>query len=163
MKINFLLVCLGITFSIKNYASEFNPEISLNALMKKVQRYGLPEIRGEETKDGKIIPLLYFGQKKINNTYDIVDNIKKGYWGSATIFVKKDSEFIRISTNILKDDGTRAIGTELAHNIAYQHVIEGKKYCGDIDILGIPYNTCYEAIKNKAGEIVALIYVGYKK
>ena len=79
------------------------------------------------------------------------------------MFVKDGEEFVRVSTNVLKDDGTRAIGTQLARNKAYEAISKGNLFCGDVEILGSPYDTCYEPIKDAAGKILGAYYVGFKK
>jgi hypothetical protein len=136
---------------------------AIETLKAKLNRYGAVKIEGSDDVAGKKTPSLYFGKKKINNTYDVVDDVKKNHGGTATIFVKDGQEFVRISTNVLKDDGTRATGTPLAHNKAYDSALKGEKYCGDIEILGGQYDTCYEPIKDSAGAILGIFYVGYKK
>lgn len=47
-----------------------------------------------------------------------MDDVKKKHGGTATVFVKDGAEFVRVTTNVLKDDDTRASGTTLAHNAA---------------------------------------------
>jgi hypothetical protein len=135
----------------------------LETLKSKLNRYGAPKVEGTEETAGKKVGVLTFGKKKINNTFDVVDDAKKTHGGTATIFVKEGAEFVRVSTNVLKDDGTRAIGTELAHNKAYDLVIKGETFCGEVEILKSPYDTCYEPIKDAAGTILGIYYVGYKK
>lgn len=45
------------------------------------------------------MPGMYFGARKINNNYDVVDEIKKASGATATVFVKSGDEFVRVSTN----------------------------------------------------------------
>lgn len=160
-----LVKLFTLTFLIASAIAfaESNPKTSMEALTKRLQRYGEIRLSGEEQVGEKKVPILYFGKKKINKNYDVVDEIKKGFWGNATIFVRSGNEFVRVSTNVLKDDGTRAIGTELAHNIAYEKAMKGESFCGELEILKIPHNTCYQPIKDQSGNVVALYYVGYKK
>ena len=65
---------------------------------------------------GKTVPAIYFGARKINNNYDVVDEIKKTSGATATVFVKDGEEFIRVSTNVLTPEGKRGVGTQLARN-----------------------------------------------
>lgn len=136
---------------------------ALETLKSKLNRYGAVKIDGVEEIDGKKIPSLYFGKKKVNSSFDVVDNVKKLHGGTATIFVKDGQEFVRVSTNVLKDDGTRATGTSLARNKAFDSATKGETFCGDIEILGSLYDTCYEPIKDSAGTTMGIFYVGYKK
>ena len=47
----------------------------------------------------------------MNNNFDLVDEVVKEAGGTATIFVKSAADYVRIATNVKKDDGSRAIGT----------------------------------------------------
>lgn len=161
MKISICML-LFMTLSMSAFA-ENNTKTALETLKSKLTRYGAAKIEGAEETDGKKLPVVYFGKKKVNNSFDVVDNVKKAHGGTATIFVKDGQEFVRVSTNVLKDDGTRAVGTPLAHNKAYESVMKGEKFCGDIEILGSQYDTCYEPIKDAAGATLGILYVGYKK
>ena len=96
---------------------------SLELLKSKLNKYGAPKLDGTDKVGDKTVPGLFFGAKKINNNFDSVDDVKKSVQGTATVFVKSGDEFVRVSTNVLKDDGTRAVGTQLARNKAYEKVI----------------------------------------
>jgi hypothetical protein len=159
----FIASALLVTFLISNAFAGNDPKATLETLKSKLNRYGTAQLEGIEDTSGKKIPALYFGKKKINNNFDIVDDVKKSNGGTATIFVKDGEDFIRVSTNVLKEDGTRAIGTPLAHNKAYDSMIKGMTFCGVVEILGSPYDTCYEPIKDAAGKMLGIAYVGYKK
>jgi methyl-accepting chemotaxis protein len=70
---------------------------------------------------------------------------------------------VRISTNVLKDDGSRAVGTELNNTTkAYAALIHNQPFYGVVDILGNPYITGYEPLNAKNGEFIGINYVGYK-
>ncbi len=137
-------------------------ENSLYDLKNLLKLYGAPSLSGIEQFDPKTgEPILYFGKKKINKSYFLVDFIKKKRGGTATVFVKQGSEYVRISTNVLKPDGNRAVGTKLAKNKAYEEISKGNKFCGKIEIISKMYDTCYEPIKDSNDEIIGIYYVGY--
>ncbi len=105
---------------------------------------------------------LYFGSTKMDNNYELVDLLNDKYGCTATFFVKKEGEFIRISTNVMKD-GHRAIGTQLDPNgPVIKNIKEGKPYFGIVDILGNQYETGYDPILNATGEIIGVYYVGFQ-
>lgn len=135
----------------------------LEAMKQKLNKLGAPKVEGTDTVAGKTVPAIFFGKTKINNNFDVVDDLKKSFGGTATVFVKEGSEFTRVSTNVLKDDGTRAIGTSLAKNKAYEAVSKGEKFCGEVEILNLPYDTCYDPIKDGSNTIIGIYYVGFKK
>lgn len=104
---------------------------------------------------------LFFGDTKINGNYELVDALKAKHNCTATFFVKKEDGFVRVSTNVMKD-GNRAIGTVLDPNgPVIASVRKGDAYYGVVDILGAKYDTGYEPIKNGAGEIIGVYYIGY--
>jgi len=103
---------------------------------------------------------LYVGDHAVNDQFEIVDTVKQLAGGTATIF-RGDT---RISTNVIKADGSRAIGTTLARGPVYDAVLgKGQTYRGEADILGQRYFTAYDPLKNASGQVVGILYVGVKK
>jgi methyl-accepting chemotaxis protein len=82
---------------------------------------------------------LMIGTYVVNNDFELPDKLKTIAGGTATIFMGDT----RVSTNVTKSDGTRAVGTKL--------------------LLDVPYFTAYDPIKNAAGETIGVLYVGVKK
>ena len=148
---------------IASVAQAGDTKAALQSLKSILNKSGAPKIDGTDKAGDKQVPRLMFGAKKLNNNTDAVDEVKKRHGGTATIFAKDGDDFVRVTTNVLKEDGTRAIGTTLAHNKAYESVSKGTTFCGDVEILGLPYDTCYEPFKDSAGNIIGLFYVGFKK
>ena len=102
---------------------------------------------------------LMAGTYVVNNNYELPDRIQELFGGTATIFMND----IRVSTNVLKEDGGRAVGTKL-QGLAYDAVFKrAEPYRGETDILGIPYFTAYDPIKNAEGKTIGVLYVGIKK
>ena len=100
----------------------------------------------------------------MNNSFDVVDAVVKEHGGTATLFVKSGDEYVRVATNVKKDDGSRAIGTVLDPNgSAIAMIKKGEAYYGDATILGKPYVTGYDAIKDDSGNVIGIYYVGYMK
>jgi hypothetical protein len=138
---------------------------SMGSLKGMAATLGAPKLEGKEAVGGKEAPALYFGTTKINNNFDIVDAVGKedGQGMTATLFAKGGDEYIRVSTNVPKPDGSgRAVGTVLA-GPALEAIKAGKAYYGEVPILGTPYVTGYEPIKDGSGAQIGVYYVGYKK
>jgi hypothetical protein len=122
---------------------------SMAALQAKTAKLGAPKIEGDDLVAGKNAPALYFGTTKNNNSFDVVDEVVKENGGTATLFVKSGEEYVRVATNVKKDDGSRATGTILDPNAPATVMIrKGEAYYGDATILGKPYVTGYEPIRN---------------
>ncbi len=118
------------------------------------------ELAGQKGKefrqeDGKLL----IGDYQVNDNFELPDKVKQLCGGTATIFMGDT----RVSTNVLKPDGSRAVGTKL-QGAAFEAVIkQGNKYRGEAKILGVPFFTAYDPIKNGQGETIGVMYVGVKK
>jgi hypothetical protein len=137
--------------------------MSMALLKEQINVRGGAEKGGSVTLAGKpIADILVAGRGQAGN-FDIVDYVTRLNKGTATIFSKDGERFVRIATNVLKDDGSRAVGTELNNTTkAYAALIKGQPFYGVVDILGNPYITGYEPLNSKNGDYIGIAYVGYK-
>jgi hypothetical protein len=140
-----------------------DPQATIATLNERLAKIGAPRLEGSDKAGDKTVPAIYFGARKINNNYDVVDEIKKSSGATATVFVKDGDEYIRVSTNVLTPEGKRGVGTPLARAKAYEAVRKGENYCGDVDVLGTPFSACYNPIKDAGGKVLGVTYVGFKK
>lgn len=156
----FLFLCGAILFigtqalnseEMRQQATE-RQELNIRIAWEILNAYG----KDFYIRDG----ILYAGDHQLNEDYQIVDRVKQLVGGTATIFMHDT----RVSTNVMKEDGTRAVGTRLGAGPVYDAVIlRGQSYRGEAMILGEPYFTAYDPIKNSAGEVIGILYVGINK
>jgi two-component system NtrC family sensor kinase len=109
---------------------------------------------------------IVYGGILLNRNFEIVDRIKETVFqslqyngkdiGAATIF--KDD--LRVSTNVKNEDGSRAIGTRVAEDVYQQVVQKGKPWIGRAFVVNHWYITAYEPIRDLAGGIIGMLYVG---
>lgn len=156
-----LSACLLAFAAGSAYAND--PKAAISALDERLAKIGAPKLDGTDKAGEKTVPALFFGARKINNNYDVVDEIKKSTGASATVFAKDGEDFIRVSTNVLTPEGKRGVGTPLARAKAYEALSKGQSYCGDVDVLGTAFNACYNPLKDASGSVVGVTYVGFKK
>jgi methyl-accepting chemotaxis protein-2 (aspartate sensor receptor) len=107
-------------------------------------------------------PLLTANGEVINLNFEKVDRFLALTKGSvATVFVKQGNDFIRISTSLKKEDGSRAIGTKLdvAHP-GYKKVLNGEEYVGKAKLFGKDYMTKYIPIKHN-GTVIGILFIGF--
>jgi hypothetical protein len=138
------------------FATDLHTKLAqgMELLKAETARLGLPKCQG---------PSLYFGDKMMNDTFDIVDKVKGQFGVTATLFVKDDGCFRRISTNIIRVAGIRAVGSILDPNgPAIGALSKGERYEGPVDILGTPYQAIYEPIRDYSGVVIGAYYVGVK-
>ncbi|MCM8813415.1 MAG: Cache 3/Cache 2 fusion domain-containing protein [Candidatus Omnitrophica bacterium] len=102
------------------------------------------------------------GNQAIHNDYTIVDKIQKIAGGTCTIFQKMPGDhFLRISTNVLKLDGERAVGTFIpSDSPVVKAVLRGETYQGKAFVVNQDYVTAYMPIRSGSGEIIGILYVG---
>ncbi|MCM0609244.1 MAG: Cache 3/Cache 2 fusion domain-containing protein [Ideonella sp. WA131b] len=159
----FARLALAATVVMAGAAHANDPKATIADLDARLAKIGAPKIDGTEVVAGKTVPAIFFGERKINNNYDVVDAVRKAHNATATVFVKDGDEFVRVSTNVLTPEGKRGVGTQLARNAAYAAVAAGKQYCGPIDVLGTAFDACYNPIKDASGKIIGVSYIGHKK
>ncbi|WP_404423933.1 methyl-accepting chemotaxis protein [Thalassospira australica] len=100
------------------------------------------------------------------SSHELIDRIGTATGQTATVFswVPAENDFIRVSTNIIKPDGQRAVGTMLGNgSAAYGPTTSGKTFRGEAVILGTAYITQYTPIFNPGGDVIGILYVGIAK
>src|SRR5262249_49270668 len=152
---------------IGNAQADPRVEKAMASLKDKAAKLGAPKLEGKEAVGGKDAPALYFGSTKVNNTFEIVDSVSKEdpQGMTATFFVKSGDGLVRVWTSVRKPEGRgRAIGTILdPQGKAIAEIRQGKPFYGEVSILGTPYITGYEPMKDGSGDAIGIYYVGYKK
>ena len=135
---------------------------ALGVLRDQTLRQGPARISGSAKLGDREVPALWFGEQPTVNHFEMVDKVSELVGGTATLFVRDGTNFVRVSTNVKTAAGTRAVGTVLDPNgKAIAAVREGRTFTGVVDILGKSYFTAYEPIRSAAGEIIGAWYTGY--
>jgi methyl-accepting chemotaxis protein len=93
----------------------------------------------------------------------VVDRTVALIGGNATIFefdVAGD-QFVRRTTNVKKENGDRALGTQLAADHPGQALLRrGEAYKGPAALFGHSFFTAYQPIFGPAGKVIGILYVG---
>ena len=145
-------------------AQDTKVKTAMELLQSMAGKLGPPKVEGTDTVAGKQVPAIYFGSTKMNNNFDLVDTVVKQAGGTATIFVKNGDEYVRVATNVKKDDGSRAVGTILdPKGKAIASIQKNEPFYGEVDILGKPYITGYDPIRDQTKNVIGIYYVGYQK
>ncbi len=115
--------------------------------------------------DGKLLGVLYGGHL-LNRNDQIVDKVKDTVYqavkyegkdiGTATIFQGD----LRISTNVRREDETRAIGTRVSEEVYEQVLIRGQPWIDRAFVVNNWYIAAYEPIRDIKDEIIGILYVG---
>ena len=95
--------------------------------------------------------------------HQTVDRATAYVGGTATVFVYDDAtkQFIRRTTNVKKENGDRAVGTQLAADHPGQPVVRsGQAYKGPAVLFGKRFITAYQPVFDASGKIAGILYVG---
>ena len=163
MKIKSISIAAALMFGLVAGTHAYDPKATFADLDSRLAKIDAAKIDGTEVVADKTVPALFFGDRKINNNFDVVDAVRKTHSATATVFVKQGDELVRGSTNVLTPEGKRGVGTQLAHNKAYEAVSMGEQFCGPIDALGTAFDACYNPIKDAGGKIIGVSDIGHKK
>ncbi len=115
--------------------------------------------------DGRLMGVLYGGHL-VNRDFKIVDHVWELLYrgetyeqqeiGTATIFLND----LRISTTVRTKDGQRALGTRVSAEVDDAVLVHGRPWAGRAFVVNDWYIAEYEPIRNYAGEVIGILYVG---
>ena len=115
--------------------------------------------------EGRVTDVLY-GGKIINRAFALVDGIRDSvfenrmYDGKPVVTVTIFLDDTRIATNVLDDEGKRAIGTRVSQTV-YENVVEkGKSWVDRAFVVTDWYLTAYQPIRAIDEKIIGILYVG---
>jgi methyl-accepting chemotaxis protein len=95
--------------------------------------------------------------------HKIVDRATSYVGGTATLFIYDDAsqQFVRRTTNLKKENGDRAVGTQLAADHPAQAVLRrGEAYKGPAVLFGRRFFTAYQPVFGSSGKVIGIAYVG---
>ncbi|MEM1331394.1 MAG: methyl-accepting chemotaxis protein [Planctomycetota bacterium] len=146
----------GIRFS-----EERVPWSATNQFSKQTSEIQLPKMLAGET---------WLGQNaSMGERTPVVDNVLDLVGGTCTIFqrMNDDGDMLRVATNVVKTDGSRAIGTYIparnpdgVPNAVISTVLKGETFRGRAFVVDRWYVTAYEPITNDQGEVTGVLYFG---
>ncbi len=167
-----ILICAGfIGLSTSYLLSSHLIDLTVDLQQKSARAAALgfqkayPDFQYDIAENGDITNLRIAKIPEFTN-HSMIDAVTATTGDTATIFVwdAKTQDFWRKTTNIKKEDGTRAIGTPLGKDGAVYPVMrEGKTYRGEAVILGTPFYTEYTPIRDANDNISGILYVGIDK
>jgi methyl-accepting chemotaxis protein len=138
-------------------------ETAMRVLMDAGHSKGVPAIKGQTEMAGKVVPNLSLGSESQVMSFGMVDRVKELAGSTATLFAWDGQNFVRVTTNVLKPDGSRAVGTVLdPAGKAFTALRARQPFEGVVDILGSPYITSYAPMTDAEGKLVGAWYVGYR-
>lgn len=102
---------------------------------------------------------LYKGNHRINDDLALVDYIAGLTGDTVTIFLGDT----RVATTVRGPDGQRALKTRVSDVVARTVLKNGQIYLGEAYVVGEYYQTAYKPLRDPAGNIIGMFYVGISK
>ncbi len=115
--------------------------------------------------DDELVGILEIGSL-LNGAADKVDRIRDTVFkneqyggkpvGTATIFMGD----LRISTNVVNNQGGRAVGTRASRQVAEQVLKQGLPWTGPAWVVDTWYLSQYDPVRDPEGHVIGMLYVG---
>jgi methyl-accepting chemotaxis protein len=112
----------------------------------------------------------WFGQVTDPNIpVQLVDKVKDLLGVTCTVFqrMNDNGDMLRIATNVIKKDGSRAVGTYIPGieqdgkaNPIITAILKGESFQGRAVVVGSWYSAMYQPIQDTSRKIVGMLYVG---
>ncbi|MCW5625102.1 MAG: Cache 3/Cache 2 fusion domain-containing protein, partial [Burkholderiales bacterium] len=113
------------------------------------------------TVGGREVPTVLGSGSPLNLDFSAVDGFSRATQGVATVFVRTGDDFMRVTTSLRKEDGSRAMGTLLgAAHPAHKAMLAGEPYLGKAHLFGRDYMTKYTPVRDGSGQVVAILFIG---
>jgi methyl-accepting chemotaxis protein len=110
---------------------------------------------------GVATPTFKAGDQPMNLDFSIPDQFLERSGAIATVFARTGDDFVRVTTSLKKQDGTRAIGTLLDRKgPAYALMLDGKRFIGMATLFGKQYITEYKPVTDSSGRVIGALFVG---
>lgn len=108
------------------------------------------------------VPFWSVGGQEITRNDTLVDQVQQMVGGTCTVFQRiQGGRLLRISTNVLRSDGSRAVGTYLpAASEVTRTILRGETYRGRAFVVNDWYITAYEPIFDENKKVIGALYVG---
>ncbi len=108
---------------------------------------------GDWHMDGNI---LYKGNVKINENFELIDTISKDTNSLITIFAGDT----RIATTVRDKDNNRMIGTKASDEVLNKVLKSNKTYTGNAKVVDRPSRVYYTPLADKNGNVIGMIFSG---
>ena len=95
-----------------------------------------------------------------NNDFTLVDRIKEvAGIDTVTIFFGD----LRVSTNVMTEQGKRAVGTRISQSVRDVVLDQSSTYVGRAYVVNEWFITRYEPLRDHRGQVVGSLYVGARE
>lgn len=153
----------GVVDMIEMYNASLNAEVDSYT---RLFSHFLPENFELDTASPVMVgeqsaPVIKAGGNPLNLDSKIPDDFLARTGAISTVFARRGDDFIRVTTSLKKQDGTRAIGTLLDNTSpAYTKIMAGDSFSGLATLFGKKYITKYQPVRDAQGSVIGILFVG---
>lgn len=148
-------------YSINNLGNELSTELiemKLEGDIKSLHQYSTVEYGELQLKNGTLAAET---GESIERDFKIPDKFYEETGSRATIFKKEGNDFIRVTTNIVDEQGQRAVGTKLGtSHPGRSTILQGEIFTGEATLFNENYLVAYEPFFDSNDEIIGIWFVG---
>ncbi len=122
----------------------------------------MPAMQVAEVSEGFITGLVW-NNSPLYLTEEMIDSMADVSGVELTFFVRnaETGDFVREMTSLVGSDGVRLVGTTLDPTTeAAAALAIGERFAGELTLIGEPFRTVYEPVKNAEGEVVGAVFAG---
>jgi len=116
---------------------------------------GIAPVGGDGRVIGAVVAFHLF-----NNDFTLVDQIKDAVGADTVTIFHGD---LRVSTNVLTQYGSRAIGTRMSQEVSQVVLGQGKSYIGTAFVVNENYIARYDPLADHTGQVIGSLYVGVRQ
>jgi len=132
----------------------------LEILEGQVVASGIDQV-DQSRMDLSVHEILLDGADAPRTDHRLVEHVKAITGDDATVFLLAPQGMLRVSTTVLKKDGTRAVGTFIpAASPVCKAIASGEKFVGRAVVAGQNYQTVYVPMKDDSDVVVGALFVG---
>jgi methyl-accepting chemotaxis protein len=161
------------TLQLQHDMTQEKLDSDLEIMQTELQNWGTPSLDDSREVEMRItnqntgetetvqIPTLKAGYSPLTKNWELVDKIQEMSGVTATIFQALPGKLLRVSTNVLQENGERAVGTYIPEDSpVYKTIMQDEVYRGRAYVVNDWYLTAYAPLKDYNNQIVGAAYVG---
>ncbi|HBF29428.1 methyl-accepting chemotaxis protein [Rhizobium sp.] len=167
-----LILCLGaVAWTISSLVQDRITQEALDSqnfnlrVAATILERDIPGVKVSWTQSGNVARIVAETLPTEFASDNMIDTIGRMTGQTATLFTLDPATngFIRRTTNIIKPDGKRAVGTPLdPKGAVFPAVQRGEVYRGAAVILDTPYYAIYQPIVSTSGAVIGILYAGVR-
>lgn len=116
--------------------------------------------------EGEHVVGVLLGGVLLNRRLDLVDRVRDAVFGNATLAGRPIGTVtfflgdVRIATNVMTEQGARALGTRVSREVYEKVIGRGERFADRAFVVNDWYLSAYDPLRDASGGIIGIVYVG---